>query len=142
MTDGKPYQSKLIPYADEIFTMRRKRPPMPYSQIASLLNEKYQLSIGRQGVFEFFKRRVIKKPKQYKYDAKDYQPTTVNVIEHPQAETPPLNKPFIEISRPVAVQPDDDDDIGMQYSDVYNLNRVSTEESEARLKIIKERNKK
>jgi hypothetical protein len=31
---GKPYQSCLIPYADEIASLRERRPPMPYAQIA------------------------------------------------------------------------------------------------------------
>ena len=69
----KPYQSSLIPYKDEIIALRRKRPPVPYSQIAATLNEKYQLKIGTMAVFDFFKRQVTKKPRQYKYDAWDIE---------------------------------------------------------------------
>ena len=73
MTGGKPYQSKLIPHENEIMAMRRKRPPVPYSMIATTLNEKYQLEISANGVFKFFKRLVTRKPRQYKYDAWDIE---------------------------------------------------------------------
>ena len=86
MAGGKPYQSKLIPHENEIMAMRRKRPPMPYSKIAAVLNEKYQLNIALSGVYDFFKRRVTKKPRQYKYDAWD-----IELPEEPkQPEAPPV----------------------------------------------------
>jgi hypothetical protein len=88
MTRGKPYQSKLIPHENEIMAMRRKRPPAPYSMIATTLNEKYQLEISANGVFKFFKRRVTRKPRQYKYDAWD-----IELPEEPkQTEAPPVQK--------------------------------------------------
>src|SRR5881628_745851 len=54
---GKPYRSSLIPYQDEIVTLRRRRPPMPYSQIAELLWQKYNLSIQAPAIFKFIKVR-------------------------------------------------------------------------------------
>jgi hypothetical protein len=38
----KKYQSCLVAYENEIIALRRKKPPMPYSQIAELLRDKYQ----------------------------------------------------------------------------------------------------
>jgi len=64
---GKPYQSCLTPYETEIITLRRKRPPTPYSQISELLWEKYQIKITRAGVFEYVKRLVINSRKTCKY---------------------------------------------------------------------------
>jgi hypothetical protein len=43
---GKPYQSCLMPYEKEIVTLRRRKPPMSYSQIAALLYEKYKIKNG------------------------------------------------------------------------------------------------
>ena len=54
----KPYQSKLMPYEDEIITLRRKKRPVSYSQIAELLQEKYQLTISRGTIFSFIKLQV------------------------------------------------------------------------------------
>jgi hypothetical protein len=70
---------------------------MPYSKIAAVLNEKYQLNIALSGVYDFFKRRVTKKPRQYKYEALD-----IVLPEEPkQPEAPPVqkakdSKPFVE----------------------------------------------
>ena len=88
MNRGKPYQSKLIPHENEIMAMRRKRPPVPYSKIAAILKEKYQLEICTMAVFDFFKRRVTRKPRQYKYEALD-----IELLEEPkQPEAPPAQK--------------------------------------------------
>ena len=54
---GKPYQSRLIPYEDEIFALRRRRPPMSYAQIAELLRQKYNFIIQRPAIFKFVKVR-------------------------------------------------------------------------------------
>ena len=52
---GKPYQSSLIPYEDEIIALRHRRPPMPYAQIAELLRQKHNLLIHRSAIFKFVK---------------------------------------------------------------------------------------
>ena len=96
MAGGKPYQSKLIPYENEILAMRRKRPPVPYSQIAAKLNENYQLNISVFGVFDFFKRRATQKQKTYKYepwDTPDAQPDTETAVlrKKPTVSKPPVS---------------------------------------------------
>ena len=54
---GKPYRSSLIPYEDEIIHLRRRRPPVPYAQIAELLRQKHNLIIHRSAIFKFVKVR-------------------------------------------------------------------------------------
>src|SRR5207247_8729817 len=54
---GKPYQSSLIPYEDEILALRHRRTPMPYAQIAELLQQKHNLLIHRSAIFKFVKVR-------------------------------------------------------------------------------------
>ena len=54
---GKPYQSSLIPYEDEIIALRHRRPPTPYAQIAELLRQKHNLIIQRSAIFKFVKVR-------------------------------------------------------------------------------------
>src|SRR5258706_3068508 len=54
---GKPYQSCLIPHEEEIIALRQQRPPMPYAQIAAVLQEKHGLVIQRAAIFKFVKVR-------------------------------------------------------------------------------------
>src|SRR5438034_7572720 len=54
---GKPYQSILIPYENEILVLRHRRPPMPYAQIAELLQQKHNLIIQGNAIFKFVKVR-------------------------------------------------------------------------------------
>jgi hypothetical protein len=55
---GKPYQSVLIPYEDEINLLRHRRPPYSYARIATILQEKHQISVCRETVFKFVKVRT------------------------------------------------------------------------------------
>jgi len=64
-----PRQSSLTPYINEIVALRRRRPPMPYSQIAEILREKYQIVINRESIFKFIKIRAKGyKPCKYAWD--------------------------------------------------------------------------
>ena len=42
---GRPWQSRLIPYEEEILELRRRRPPMPFDQITSRLATKYGVKV-------------------------------------------------------------------------------------------------
>ena len=53
----KPFQSKLIPYEEEIMKLRRRRPPMTYASIAEILRQKYNLTIHRSAICKFIKVR-------------------------------------------------------------------------------------
>jgi len=52
---GKPHQSSLIPYEQEITALRQRRPPTPYFRITELLMEKYNLSIQAPAILKFVK---------------------------------------------------------------------------------------
>ena len=63
---GKPYQSKLNPYLQEIAELRKGWPPTTYKEIAKILNQKHPgLNISPNAVWSFVKMRGggAKKPK-------------------------------------------------------------------------------
>jgi len=57
---GKPFQSKLASYEEEIRFLLQAG--MSYRRIAAQLNEQYQLGITHNAVFSFMKTRLGKKP--------------------------------------------------------------------------------
>ena len=57
---GKPFQSKLAPYEEEIRSMLQVG--MSYRRIAAQLNERYPLGASHNAVFSFMKTRLEKKP--------------------------------------------------------------------------------
>jgi hypothetical protein len=94
---GKPYQSCLIPYEEEIVAWRRLKPPMPYSQIVKELYKKYQITVSREAVYRFLKDRAKKDSKTCKYawdielsNANKKQAAETKVIEKPTDSEPPV----------------------------------------------------
>ena len=61
---GKPFHSSLIPYEEEILSLRRQRPPMAFARIAELLMEKHQVPIQRAAICKFVKLRGRWKKKE------------------------------------------------------------------------------
>jgi transposase len=61
---GKPFQSSLIPYEEEILSLRRQRPPMAFARIAEILMEKYQVPIQRAAICKFVRLRARWKKKE------------------------------------------------------------------------------
>ena len=55
---GKPFHSSLIPYEEEILSLRRQRPPMAFARIAELLKEKHEVSIQRAAICKFVRLRA------------------------------------------------------------------------------------
>jgi hypothetical protein len=55
---GKPFQSVLVPYEEEIYILRQRRPPYSYARIATILQEKYQLSVCRETIIKFVRART------------------------------------------------------------------------------------
>ena len=137
---GKPYQSCLIPHEDEIIALRRKRPPMPYSQIADLLREKYQVMVCRENIFYFIKLRVKKGYKPCKYDAWDIEPKNANVNNQPITEAPPAQKhAVLQTSKPKASSFDPSKVELTEYSTTWDLHRPNTdEEREAYRQFLRE----
>src|SRR5688572_9580257 len=113
----KSHQSSLIPYEDEITSLRRRRPPMPYVQIAALLRQKYNLAIQPPAIFKFIKVRSGGR-KVYSYRPKGHTEKRPSVLPAPKlvnsaSDSPP--KPKFEFT----------------YSERYNLKRLPKEEAAA-----------
>ena len=58
---GKPYQSKLNPYLQEIHRLRSQAPPISYQEIARILHRKYGIAVSPNGIFSFVKARSRKR---------------------------------------------------------------------------------
>ena len=125
---GKPYQSRLIPYEDEIFALRRRRPPMSYAQIAELLRQKYNFIIQRPAIFKFVKVRSRGR-KEYVYSR--------NVGASATTPAPAAPQPAGPASRPAATTAVNTDqrstnvEFRFTPSDRYNLTRLPPEEAAA-----------
>jgi hypothetical protein len=52
---GKPYQSRLLPYHDEVFSLLDRG--LSYRRVAETLNRKHQLGVTHNAVFSFVKSR-------------------------------------------------------------------------------------
>lgn len=137
MTNYNTYRSRLIPYENEIIALRRKRPPMPYSQIADLLREKYQITVNRQSIFKFIKVRTKGyKPCQFAWNIE-----LTHSGSKPTTETPPPPKPAVSnASKPTYADKQKPGTFQYTYSrDHDNLTRLSPEEIAAeRAKLKKE----
>jgi hypothetical protein len=91
---GKPYQSMLIPYEEEILGLRKQRPPVAYVRIAELLKEKYQVSIQRAAIFKFMKVRSRWKRQEAREKGRGC--TALNTVatcgSRPLSTSPPRNE--------------------------------------------------
>ena len=115
---GKPHRSSLIPYEIEIVNLRCRRPPMPYTQIAQLLTEKYNPTVQAPAIFKFIKVRSRGR-KVYSYGRNVHS-------GKPAAASPPAReKPKSEWN--------------FKYSERYNLTRLPPEEAAARRKKLEEK---
>jgi transposase len=62
-----PYRSILNAYRAEIADLRKTHPPTPYSQIAEILKEKYNVVIRASSIWSFVKARSIEGERKLKY---------------------------------------------------------------------------
>ena len=143
------YRSRLIPYEHEIVTLRRKRPPVPYSKIVELLRDKYQIDVRTTTIIRFLQVRV-KGCKSCKY-AWDIEPITSNdqpIIEAPLTQKPTIvqtPKPAAQDKTKPTAEPVDSSKPGrfeMQFSETYNLTRLPPEEAAAWRKKLEEKEKR
>jgi len=143
------YRSCLIPYEHEIVALRRNRPPVPYSKIAEILRDKYQIDVRTTTIIRFLQVRV-KGFKSCKY-AWDIEPITSN--NQPTIEVPLTRKPtIVQKPKPApqdktepTVQTLDSSKPGrfeMQFSETYNLTRLPPEEAAAWRKKLEEKEKR
>ena len=131
--NGKPYQSILVPYEDEINILRRRRPPYSYARIAEILKEKYQISVCRETIFRFVKVRS-KNSKVYAI----YGAPLPKKQEPVQTTPPQVNQPKSATVSPTQTPKPYFD---FPFSETYNLHRLPPEEAAARLKKLEEREK-
>jgi hypothetical protein len=115
---GKPHQSSLIPYELEIICLRRRRPPMPYTQIAELLRKKYNLSVQAPAIFKFIRVRSRGR-RVYSY-GRNVQ------SEKPAAPSPPVSE-------------EPKSEWNFKYSERYNLTRLPPDVAAARRKKLEEK---
>ncbi len=121
---GKPHQSSLIPHEMEIINLRRRRPPMPYAQIAELLRQKYSLQVQAPAIFKFIKVRSRGR-KVFSYGHNVRSDKSAPIPPSPQAgnsKSGSQPKPKFEF----------------KYSERYNLHRLPPEEAAARRKKLEE----
>ncbi len=112
-------KSQLIPYEEEILSLRRKRPPVPYRRIAEVLRKKYNLCVQHPAIVKFMKRSRRRKARKAEI------PTP-----NPALKAPP---PWIPLAKTNArAKPK----FEFTYSDRYNLTRLPPEEAEARRKKL------
>ena len=120
---GKPFQSCLVSYQDEIAILRSQKPPMSYARIADLLRQKYGLTVRRAAIGKFVKARsggrkvyfFRREAAAKKRPFPGYPPQVP-----PTGDKPP--KPTFEF----------------KFSDRYNLTRLPPEEAAARRKKLEE----
>jgi hypothetical protein len=117
---GKPFQSILIPYQDEITALRSKKPPVSYARITVLLRAKYGLSIQRAAIGKFVKARA-KGRKVYFFRREVAAKKPVLVVEAKTDQQ--LPKPKFEF----------------KYSERYNLTRLPPDVAAARRKKLEEK---
>jgi hypothetical protein len=114
---GKPYQSSLNPYRDEIFALRRKKPPVSYARIAAILQQKYGLKVRRTAVGKFVKVRA-KGRKVFFFKEESVVKKSIRLSANKTTQPQPI--------------------FNYTPSDRYNLTRISPEEAARRLKKIEE----
>jgi hypothetical protein len=86
-SNGPPWQSRLIPYEEEILELRRRRPPMPFDQITARLATKYGLKVHLDTVHSFVKVRLgLHRENSRK------RSLGTNVVENPPASIPPAEE--------------------------------------------------
>ena len=121
---GKAYQSSLIPYKDEIFELRRRRPPVTYAQIADFLQQKHNLRVCRETVFKFVRVRCRRrKVLLYEPNDAELERVPVTTVSTPaKVGSRPTPKPRFQFTP----------------SDRYNLKRLPKEEAAAIRKKLEE----
>jgi len=141
------YRSCLIPYENEIVALRRKKPPVPYSKIAELLCEKYQIKVRTTTIIRFLQVRAKgSKPCKYAWDIEPVNANNPTATEVPASQNPPsvqTTKPAItEKPKPAVALHPEERTFDFPFSETYNLHRVSPEEAAARLKKLEEKEKR
>jgi len=148
VSKGTPYQSCLEPFIDEIVGLRQSQHKRPVScaKIAKYMKDKHKITVTRQAIYEFLKIRAKGyKPCKYAGNIEALgivnQPTT-EVLSLPKQtvsevqETPTQS---VAIKSVKSIEKPRKQILNMEWSDSYNLTRMSDEEAAARNKRIEEK---
>src|SRR5262245_13764036 len=125
---GKPFQSSLIPYQEEIAALRNRKPPVSYARIADLLRQKYGLSIRRAAVGKFVKSRSSGR-KVY-FFRQEVAAKKSGTVQRASQLTDPHSRPEVVGSLNAEQQPPKPK-FEFTYSERYNLKRLPKEEAAA-----------
>jgi hypothetical protein len=158
---GKPYQSCLTPFEKEIILLRRRKPPMTFSQIAQYLHEKHEISVCPSNIRKFLTSRksIHGKTCRHAWDIEldggadaeaafqaplPATPAPASIPERKETSAPVLT-PVARVA-PVAKQSPkkkQEPTFRYQYSTENHLQRVSPEEAaETRKKLEQEENER
>jgi len=149
----KPYESCLEPFKNEIIALRRQKRPMSCANIAKYLQEKHQINIHRQTIYDFLKVRARGfKPCKYAWgiepdNATNQQTTEVSSVLAKSVNSAP-SVPEV-LKQPASVKPAssqtsesqdwENEPFEMEFSETYNLTRLPPDVAAARNKIIEEK---
>ena len=132
---GKPFQSSLIPYQEEIAALRSRRPPVSYARIADLLGQKYGLIIKRAAIGKFVKSRSGgRKVYFFRREIAAKKAPAVRLAPH---TADPHSRPQVASSVNAEPQPPKHK-FEFVYSERYNLKRLPPEEAAAIRKKLEE----
>ncbi len=130
---GRPFRSCLIPYEEEIFNLRSRKPPMPYAQIADELREKHQLSVCRETIFKFVRARS--RGRRAYFMMRDVAAKkSAAVIRAAKPQTKAGQQPAVTTGEGQPPKPR----FEFKYSERYNLTRLPPEVAAARRKKLEE----
>ncbi len=131
---GKPFQSCLIPYKDEIAALRSQNPPVSYARIAALLHEKYGLGIKRAAVGKFVRARAGGRKVYFFRKEITAKKASALVQAAKPAQTSAGQQPAAANGDRQPPKPK----FEFKYSERYNLTRLPPEVAAARRKKLEE----
>ena len=153
---GKPFHSILIPYEDEILSLRKQRPPVAFARVAELLKEKHQVSIQRAAICKFVKVRARWKKKEARENrlasrtwntALTHGSQPHSALTRPKTDVVPLNTAGIEARQQRLGWHEKPASGGRMLttftpSNEYNLTRLSPEEAAAYVEQLRREREK
>ncbi len=120
---GRAFQSRLIPYKDEIFELRRLTPPVPYARIAEILQHRHNLRVCRETIFKFVRARCRRR-KALRYEPGEAAIGSTSVAKPPSPPEAASQAPKAQFR--------------FTPSDRYNLKRLPKEQAAAIRKRLEE----
>ena len=146
---GKPYQSCLAPFENEILELRRRKRPKSCAEIAEHMRNVHNIKVSRGTVLNFLKVRAKGyKPCKYAWSIKpmnaENQPTTelLSLPKQTVSEIRETSKESAAVKPAMPTEQPQETEFKMEWSDVYNLTRLSDEEAAERRRRIEEKRRR